>query len=103
VGLKNGKYVFATWALMHCRGPVDKIYKIIWDNEVVYDDTEFTRGPAGPPNTAPDYVDISDWHGLQRIYFGTPTQPAEPLMISPGSIRPIAIAVTRSLTRRGSA
>jgi hypothetical protein len=28
-GLKTGRYVFASFALLHARGPVDKLFKIL--------------------------------------------------------------------------
>jgi hypothetical protein len=104
VGLKNGKYVFATWALMHCRGPVDKIYKIIWDNEEVYNGLEYhARGGRAAADSAAfrGYQRLAwvaadlFWHGHAAGGSGIESRRR--------CIRRIGIAVTRFSSRRALA
>jgi hypothetical protein len=39
----SGNYVYASWALMFCKGRIDKIYKMIWDDELKWEG-ELTGG-----------------------------------------------------------
>lgn len=65
---KIGAYVMASWALAMARGPIDYIYKIIWDDEVKFDGALQRTGVF-------NWWEVSAaTNGLQRIYLGTAAQ-----------------------------
>jgi hypothetical protein len=66
------------------RMPVEGIYKIIVDSEIVWkNDAGVLRGTA-------DFEDITvDKHGIARIYWGTETQPIDPLVFTTRGVIPI--------------
>jgi hypothetical protein len=86
LGLKTGNYYYATFGLAHGRGVVDKIYKILWDNEIIWEG-EVTRDAFHP-----DWIDIPiTWNatGTVRWYWGTSTQAADTILaLDPKGVHP---------------
>lgn len=61
-----GHRYFASFALLHARGPVDKIFKILLDDEVVW---------SGEVTRSGNYADITvEGRGTVRLYWGTSAQ-----------------------------
>lgn len=61
-----GHRYFASFALLHARGPADKLFKILMDDEVVW---------TGEVTRSSDYADITvEGRGTVRFYWGTATQ-----------------------------
>jgi len=81
----SGYNYYASIAALVCGGPVDEVYAIylngdlVWGIEGPYATAQLTRGAAGS-DTA-DFVDITmPKHGKVRLYWGTETQTYDPVL-----------------------
>lgn len=71
---KRGNYNLASWALLHCRGRVDTLYKFIWDNAVIW---EGAVDVVAPDN----WVNITmNPQGQVKLYVGSNTQSQDALL-----------------------
>jgi hypothetical protein len=67
---KRGDYTLATWALLHCAGQIDTLYKFIWDNKVIWEGAlSLATGTSSWTFTVPDI-------GPVTVKFGTNIQAA---------------------------
>ncbi len=78
---------YCDFGLVMCMGgrrPVDGIYKIIVDSEIVW------KNDAGVLRGSAEFEDITvDKHGQARIYWGSETQPIDPLVFTIRGVIPV--------------
>jgi hypothetical protein len=75
-----GYNYFASFAALICHGPFDRLDAIWMDDEVVWE---------GPLTRSDDHADITiESRGNVRLYWGTETQTADPLLTTSGTTHP---------------